>query len=251
MRKVLFILFALLISGEIISQDYRQTIKEGNDFYFQKNYMQALNSYLKVVNQGFTSAELYFNIGNSYYRLNKLGYSILYYEKALRLSPNDEDIQFNLKLANSKTFDKLEEFPKIFLTVWWESLVSMLNYKQWAIVFIVLFWIFLAALGLYLLSDKLQLRRIGFYSSSFVFAALILVGVIFYESFHIETKSNEGVLIVESEVVKQSPDIQSNDAFIIHEGIKFVIEDNVGQWAKIKLIDGKVGWLQKSAFRKI
>lgn len=251
MRKKIFIMILFLISTELFSQSPQQLIKQANDFYIKQNYDKALQTYLKVLKKDYTSPELLYNIANSYFRLNKLGFAILYYEKALRMAPNDEDIQSNLRLARAKTLDKIEEFPKIFLTVWWDSLVSFLSFSAWSIVLLFLFWLLLLALGMYLISNNLRLRRIGFYSSSILFALLIFIAVICYESYKIQTNPNEGILITESEVVKQAPDIQSNDAFIIHEGIKFTVEDKVNNWVKIKLIDGKVGWIPTAVFRII
>lgn len=251
MKKLMSVLLFLIAYSEYFSQSQLSTIQQGNSFYKKQNYEKALESYSKIIKQGYVSPELYFNIANAYYRLNKLGYSILYYEKALRLSPNDEDIQFNLKLAKTRTVDKLEEFPKIFLTVWWEFLVSLLSFKSWSIVFIFFFWVLLISLGLYLVGTNLSVRKLGFYISSFTFAFLILISIIFYESYLIEVRSAEGILINESEVVKQAPDIQSGDAFIVHEGIKFTCEDEVDGWTKIKLIDGKLGWISNKSFRKI
>ena len=241
----------LLFSVNLWGFNADQIFMKANKLYQAKEYKEALELYLKIDKRGYASEDLYYNIGNSYYRLEKLGYAILYFEKALKISPGDEDIQYNLKLARAKTVDKLEEIPKIFLTVWWESLITLNNYSGWAFLVIIFLVLFLVLLGFYFLSKRLLYKKYGFYFSSVLFSVLFFVVIVFYSSYEMETKTDFGVLINEMAIVKQAPDLQSSDAFIIHEGVKFSCEDRVGNWTKIKLIDGKIGWVEDSAFRKI
>jgi tetratricopeptide (TPR) repeat protein len=241
----------LFLSVNLSGFNAEQMFRKANRFYKGKEYEKALELYLKIEDKGYAGGDLFYNIGNTYYRLNKLGYAILYYERALKMSPRDEDIQFNLKLANAKTVDKLDEIPKIFLTVWWESLITLTNYSGWALLIVVFLVLFLAALSLYFLGRKLIYKKYGFYLSSSLFAILVFLVIVFYSSYQIETKTDYGILTSEMTIVKQAPDSQSGDAFIIHEGIKFTCEDQVGEWTKIKLVDGKIGWIEKSAFQKI
>lgn len=251
MKMRLTLIFLIIINFSIFGEDVNQLFNKANKLYHSKEYEKAIVLYNKIYNKGYVSSSLFYNMGNAYYRIGKLGYAILYYEKANKIELNDEDIKFNLKIAKAKTIDKLDEVPKLFLTSWWETIISLFNYSGWAVVLILTWIFFLISLGVYILSRKLLYKKYGFYFSSILFASLLLLTVIFYSSFTQETNTNYGVLINEMTIVKQAPDLQSNDAFIIHEGIKFSLEDKVNDWTKIKLIDGKVGWIENSTFQKI
>ncbi|GAB4135466.1 MAG: tetratricopeptide repeat protein [Ignavibacteriales bacterium] len=251
MKIRLTLIFLLIMNFAMFGENINELFNRANRRYQSKEYDKAIELYNHIYSKGYVSAELFYNMGNAYFRLNKLGYAILFYEKANKISLNDEDIQFNLKFAKAKTVDKLDEVPTIFLTLWWNSIISIFTYSGWAIVIIITWILFLISLGLYFLSRKLLYKKYGFYFSSILFALLLFFAVIFYSSYSQETNTNYGILTDEMTIVKQAPDSQSSDAFIIHQGIKFSFEDRVNNWTKIKLTDGKVGWIENSTFQKI
>lgn len=124
-----FLLFLIFSSVMIFAQP-EVFIQQGNRYYQKQDYNQAVQSYLKVLNEGYESAELYYNLGDAYYREGKLGYAILNYERALKLSPGDDDIRHNLALANSRTIDRLNTLPDFFLFQWWESFLALFTFSR-------------------------------------------------------------------------------------------------------------------------
>ncbi len=243
--------FLLIVSVNVFAQTPDELMKSGNKFYQDGNYQLALESYNKILSQGYESGALYFNLGNAYFKNGKIGYAIYSYEKGLKLEPNDEDLIYNLKIANSRSVDKITELPKLFIVSWWEELVTSFNVNGWSLVVLFFFWIFLAGIAVYFLSAKIKFQRIGFLTASIFLALFIVASLFLFARANREAATNYGVLLEPVYTVKSSPDLKSNDAFVIHEGIKFTVEDKVNDWNKIRLSDGKVGWIQKNAFGQI
>lgn len=254
-QNIIALLFLMVIlsaeTGKVFAQSPDALMAQGNKLYQQGNYDAAIENYHKILSQGFESPALYYNLGNSYFKAGKLGFAILNYERGLKLSPGDEDLSYNLKIANARTVDKITELPKLFIVQWWEILVTVLSVTGWSIVVVIVYLILLTSIGLYLLTKKFNIQKYSFFGASVSLAILILAVVILYSRYNHEASTNYGVLIEPAYSAKISPDIKGNDAFIIHEGIKFVLEDKVNDWYKIRLVDGKVGWIQENSFGKI
>ncbi len=251
--KLILVLFILIFSSVLhaANDEALDLLKKANKLYQEQNYEEALRYYENILHQGLESSELYYNLGNTYYRLGKLGYSVLYYEKALKLSPSDEDIKYNLRIANAHSIDKIEEIPQVFIVEWWNALVMSFTINGWAVFVIVVFIMFITLIGLYYYYRNSNLQKPLFFTGTANLAVLIIIALLFATRISHETSNQYGVLIENSASVKVSPDDKSNDAFIIHEGIKFVIEDEVNNWSKIKLNDGKVGWINNNYFKSI
>ncbi|MFA3782436.1 tetratricopeptide repeat protein [Melioribacteraceae bacterium 4301-Me] len=250
-KILIFFFFVIFSVSAVYSQSVEQLMKQGNDLYQKGDYEQAINMYSEILNKGYESAPLYYNLANAYFRANKLGLAILYYEKGLKLKPDDEDIQYNLKIANSRTVDKIQELPKLFFAQWWEILITSLSINALSVLLIIVFIAFLSSVAVYLLSKNFRLQRASFFSGSIILALLIIVLIVFIARINRETSSNYAVLIEPSITAKIAPDEKSSDAFLIHEGIKFQLLDHVNGWSEIKLNDGKIGWLPDNSFGKI
>jgi tetratricopeptide (TPR) repeat protein len=240
-----------LFTNVLYGQNPDELMILGNKFYQQGLYEQAIDEYHKIISQGYESSTLYYNLGNSYFKAGKIGLAILYYEKGLRNDPGNEDILYNLRIANSRTVDKIIEVPKIFIVKWWELLVTTFSLIGWLAITVVIYLIFLVGIGFYFLSRKLNFQRIGFLISSIALSVLIIAIVISISRYNHEVSTDFGILVEQVYSVKTSPDVKGSDAFIIHEGIKFSIEDEVNNWIKIRLADGKVGWIPKNVFGQI
>lgn len=248
MRKILILLF---VSVNLFAQSPDVLMKNGNKFYQEGQFEQAVQTYQKILGQGFESGAIYYNLGNTYFKSGKLGYAIYCYEKGLKLEPNDEDLLYNLRIAQARTFDKITELPKLFIIAWWEGLVTSLSISAWSFIVILVFWILLISIAVYYFSRNPNFQRISFLSSSISLAVLIVVVVLLFARVNREAATNYGILLQQTYSVKVSPDVKGSDAFIIHEGIKFSIEDHVNDWVKIRLVDGKIGWIQKSVMGQI
>ncbi len=236
----------LLVSGFSFASEQEDLMKQGNQFYQDKQYENAIGSYQKVINLGFEGTSLYYNLGNSYYRDGKIGLSILYYEKALRLSPGDDDVIHNLTIANAKTVDKIDTLPKFFLFQWWESLLALFSLSGWTNIVYMFYLLLLTSIGLYFFAKKSSIQRYSFFSGLISALFLIISSVFLIINLNRVLNIKNGIVIGPSASVKLSPDPSSNDAFIIHEGLKVMELDNVENWVKIRLQDGKEGWVQKN-----
>ncbi len=250
-QTLLIFLMLTLFAADTHAQLPDELMKGANKFYQEGQFEQAIRSYEKILGQGFESGALYYNLGNAYFKSGKLGYAIYYYEKGLKLQPNDEDLLYNLKIANSRTFDKITELPKLFIVSWWEGLVTSLGVSGWSFIVVIVFWILLASFAFYFFSRRAPIQRISFFISSISLAVLIFLAVLLFARVNRDATTNYGILLRQTYSVKISPDSKSADAFVVHEGIKFTIEDYVNDWAKIRLADGKVGWIEKNAFGQI
>ncbi|MCX6174096.1 MAG: tetratricopeptide repeat protein [Ignavibacteriales bacterium] len=247
-RKLLILLF---ISVNLLAQSPDELMKNANKFYQEGQFEQAVLIYQKILSQGFESDAVYYNLGNAYFKSGKLGYAIYSYEKGLKLEPNDEDLSYNLRIARARTFDKITELPKLFIIAWWEGLVTSLSLSALSFIVILFFWLLLISIAVYYFSRNSNFQRISFLSSSISLAVLIVIVVLLFARVNREAATNYGILLQQTYSVKVSPDVKGSDAFVIHEGIKFSIEDHVNDWVKIRLVDGKIGWIPKSVMGQI
>jgi tetratricopeptide (TPR) repeat protein len=246
---LLLIYFAGLI--HVMAADYDTLFQKANTAYSNGFYLEAIDNYLKIADAGYESADLYFNTGNACFKLEDYPSAILYYEKAKKLAPNDEDINFNLAIANTRIVDRIEPVPEIFFKAWWESFINILGTDLWAMISVGTFILFFILLAFYLLSRVTRIRRTAFYSGLIVlFIALFTFFIAFqkYRSYHIE---REAIVFTPTITVKSSPNPNSVDLFVIHEGSKVKIMDEVGEWYEIRIANGSVGWLPASGIRKI
>ena len=243
--------FSFLIINVMSASQIDDLMKQGNAAYQNGNYQNAISDYEKLVNDGYEGVSLYYNLGNAYYKDGKLGYSILYYEKALKLAPNDDDIQHNLAIANSKTIDKINTLPRFFIFQWWESLLSFFSVKGWTYFTYVLFILILAAVGVYFFIKNPLIQRYSFFGGLAILILFILSAVMLAINVNRQLNVKNGIIIAQAVSAKLSPDTKSNDAFVIHEGLKVKMEDKVDDWVKVRLKDGKIGWLPQSDIAQI
>ena len=252
LKKILIcILFIIAISKLSLAYQAESLFNKGNEYYLKNDFEKAVDTYEKLIKSGYEGTSLYYNLGNAYYRQGKLGYAILNYEKALKLSPGDEDIQHNLALANAKTIDKIEDLPKFFIFQWWESLLALFSVSGWTITAYIFYFLMLTSIGLYFFS-KTQLRqRYSIFSTLISLILLLIVTTLLIVKANRELNIKNGIVVEQSVNVKLSPGEHGGDAFIVHEGIKVKLEDEIDNWVKIKLQDGKIGWMPESDVKAI
>jgi tetratricopeptide (TPR) repeat protein len=228
-----------------------QKIKDANEMYKEKKYESAITIYEKLIDSGIISSSVYYNLGNSYFRIGKLGLSVLNYERALKLNPHDEDIIHNLEFVNSRITDKVESIPQFFLFGWWESLISILSIDVLTFVGYGLYLIAIVFLLLFTFNKSARVKRKIFFTLAPIIVIMVFIIITIIGKMGYEAVNQFGVIIDSRISVKNSPDEKGSDLFILNEGLKIKIEDNVDNWTKIRLADGKVGWVQKSNIIKI
>jgi len=240
----LLILFQLpLLSKAAPTVD--DIFSSANDNYKTGNFELAIAEYEKLIHQGYEGTSLFYNLGNSYYRLGIIGKAILNYEKALNLSPNDEDVQHNLAFVNLKTVDKIESLPKFFLFQWWENLLNLFAVNGWSYFILGIFLLILICVVVYFFTPKIEFQKAFFLTGLFLILLLLFAASILMININREMNWNYGIVMTTKLIAKTSPDDQSRDSFSIHEGLKVKIEDQLENWYKIKLPDGKIGWVIK------
>ncbi len=241
----------LFFSVLIFPKDVQQMMKEANELYRNGKFESAIETYKQIEKEGYEGTSLYYNLGNSYYRVGKIGYAILNYEKALKLSPTDEDVKHNLAFANLSTVDKIQPLPEFFLFVWWDSLLASFTVNGWTYIVYFFFILLLILVSLYFFVRTIIQQKLVLFSGLGILVVLALTISLLIVKINREQTLISGVVIEQSVTAKTSPDPKSGDAFIIHEGLKVNLEDKLDQWVKIKLADGKVGWIENNSVEKI
>ncbi len=244
--KYVLTIAVILVSTIAFASEADELMKQGNQFYQDKQFENAIDTYQKIINVGYVGTSLYYNLGNSYYRDGKIGYAILYYEKALELSPGDDDVMHNLAIANAKTVDKIDTLPKFFLFQWWESILALFPVSGWTLMVYLFYLLLLCSIGLYFFARGMNIQRYSVFSGLISALFLVITTALWIVSLNREFTVKNAIVVEPAAAVKLSPDSTSNDAFVIHEGLKVRELDRVESWVKIRLQDGKEGWIEQN-----
>lgn len=246
MKNLVYIF--LFITSFVFAQS---GFEKGNVLYQKGQYEQAIQAYESVLNSRQQSADLYFNLGNCYYKLNKVAPSIYNYEKALVLAPEDVDITNNLKFAQKLTIDEVKEVPKVGFAKLLHDFTGMYHYNTWAWISIVFGLMFLGFFIGYYFSLAAVLKRIFFFGMFvWVLFLLVSVGAAIFERNHFVT-DRPAIVFAEVTEVKSEPQKASPATFILHEGTKVFVKEILGKWKKIELTDGTEGWIESGAIREV
>jgi tetratricopeptide (TPR) repeat protein len=250
MNKV-FLLILSLLTASIVAASPSDSLKAANDAYASEEFEEAVQMYESILDSGHLSAPLYFNLGNAYYKSNNIPRAILNYERAKLLAPNDEDIQFNLELANQFVIDKIDPLPQPFFVRWGQNILNLFPSNQWAIFSIASFLLTLILALIYLFSTRIVLKKVTFGLAAFI---LIISIITFIFSAQQKTKienPNHAIIFNPTVTVKASPDQSGTDLFVIHEGLKVKIEQELNNWVEIKIEDGNSGWVRTEVLEEI
>ncbi len=251
MKKLIIIITVLLISGLAFADDNRILIDEANKNYSDDNFDQAIEMYQKVIENGYESTELYFNLGNAYFKLNNIPSAILYYEKAKKLDPLDKDILFNLQIANNRIVDKIETVPDIFYQRWWNMLVYSLTVEEWGWISLISFALIFIMLLFFLLSNMFWLKKMSFWMGLLFILFSGTSYLLANQKYNSFKKDHQAIVFTPTVTVKSSPSETGIDLFVIHEGTKVLITDHIGIWYEVEIANGSVGWIQESDLIKI
>jgi len=244
---VLLVLFPLAARSQEASLQFEQA----NGLYRSGSYEKAAELYEQILKNGYESPALYYNLGNAYFKVQNIPAAILSYERAKRLAPHDEDILYNLRLANLRVVDKIEPLPQLFVFEWWGSFVALLPSERWAVVGILALWIAVIGGAAYWVVRGELIRRISFFISVLMIVLTCVAFASGMQRYHAEQNAASAIVFAQSVSVKSAPDAQSTDLFVLHEGVKVDVMDTVGDWKKVRLADGKEGWVMISSIQLI
>jgi len=225
------------------AQSPKELYKIANDYYKKNQFDSAVILYSELVKHDYENAEVHFNFANALFKTNELGRSILHYEKALKFAPEDEDILHNLQLANRKTTDRIISVPDLKIIDWWKQFRKMFTSSGWGYLALGLVWLSFVFFALYLFTE---FRKTCFTLGAFILLLSVFCFTLRLKQQKCETRPDSVILLASSVYVKSAPDDSSTNLFSIHEGLKLQVKDKVGEWCKVRLADGKVGWVRKS-----
>lgn len=247
MKNILYVVF-LLTSQIFFAQTGFET---GNDLYQKGKYQEALNAYESVVNNHKQSAELFYNLGNCYYKLNKVAPAIYNYEKALVLKPNDGDVLNNLKFAQKRTIDEIKVIPKVGFGKLLRDFTGIYHYNTWGWISIGFSVLFLLSFIGYYFSQITVSKRIFFFSM-FVFVIMLMISVAsaIFEKSHFENEK-PAIVFVEMTDVRSEPQKMASTVVVLHEGTKVYVEEAVVGWKKVQLTDGTEGWIESKSIKEV
>ena len=228
-----------------------QAWNAANEAYIAGDFARAERLYDRIVADGKLSMKLYFNLANACFKQNELGKSILYYRRALRLAPGDEDVRHNLAIAESQTKDRIESVPEFFVKTWLRQVRNLLSCRTWTAISLVALAAALALALLFVLSQRLAVRKLGFYGM--VVALLLFVVTTSFAAVErrVMLDREEAVVMSSTASVKSSPDRSATDLFVLHEGTKLRILTEVDGWYEVVIADGKKGWIESHTVEQI
>jgi len=249
MKRIIYTILAILFTATVFAQ--ADLLQKANEHYTKEEFQKAIDGYNQILVAGIESPEVYYNLGNAYYKTKQYTLAILNYERAKLLAPDDEDIEFNLQVANQKVVDSIQELPGIFIVRWWNALVNSQTTDTWAVLSIFSFIVFLTMLGFYFFAKTSEVKRITFWSGCF-----LIVFTIFSWTFAAKQKSrlinhSYAIVMQPTVTVKSSPSDKGTNLFVVHEGLKIRITDKLGDWVEIRLADGNKGWLLTESVERI
>lgn len=215
-----------------------------NTAYINADYPAAIEAYNRILGKGVSSAKLYYNLANAYFKDNRLGPAILSYKRALRLSPGDEDIRYNLEVVQARTKDNIEAIPEFFVKTWVRSLRHTMGCTAWSLVSLAALVVLFSCFLFYLLSPRLRLRKAGFYGTLAAFLLFVVTTWFAAAERREMLARNDAVVMVASTSVKSSPDKSSTDLFVLHEGTEVTVTGRLDDWCEVVIADGKKGWLE-------
>ncbi|WP_430411178.1 tetratricopeptide repeat protein [Kordia sp.] len=242
--KLTYILLVFISSLTLaFGQENSAVFNSANEAYNKGNYEEAITQYKSILDSGEYSAEVYYNLANAYYKTNVIGPSIYYFEKALQLSPNDDDILNNLSFARNMTIDAIEPLPKTQLSKFVGNITEKFSYDQWAWIAVLFGFLCVLSFLLYQFAYRSLQKRIYFLISFITLIFMFGTVAVAYQQYEKAQQDRPAIIFATETTVKAEPNLRSDAVFTLHEGTKVQVLDTVGDWKKIRLIDGKIGWI--------
>ncbi|OYX23679.1 MAG: ion channel protein [Flavobacteriales bacterium 32-35-8] len=249
MKRHLFILIFLITTFGFTQNT--ALFEKGNTLYNQGKYNEAIDAYKTILNSKNHSAELYYNLGNAYYKLNKVAPSIFYYEKALQLAPNDNDIKNNLSFARNMTIDAIDAIPEAGLSKLIKNITNYMTFDGWAKTSVILVFCFVVLFLFYYFAYSTLRKRLAFIGSMVSVFLIVITLTLAFHKFNLDKNDKPAIVFVQESKVKSEPNLRSEESFTLHEGTKVQILDTVKSWKKIRLADGKTGWIPEEDIKSL
>jgi tetratricopeptide (TPR) repeat protein len=241
--KLKMLIITLLLSISSFASD--QLFEMANRAYNNSDYISAITLYDSILTIGLESSELYYNLGNCYYKSEDWANTIWYYEKSLKLEKNHKTIQ-NLALANLKIIDQIEDIPQLFYKKWWSSFISIFNTFSWQLISILIIWFTLA---IKILSQFTNYKNKHFLSFMYFLSLISLFAT--YSSYQLNITKKEAIIFTSSIAVKSAPTTNSTILFSLHSGCKIEILDTIGEWINIRIASGNDGWINQREVKEL
>lgn len=226
-------------------------LKQGNAAYAKNQYNEAAKAYQEILDAGYQSATVYFNLGNAKYKMAEMSQAILNYEKALKLNPGDSEIQLNLQLANLKITDRIEAVPEFFLSKWWKSFLFFFSLNTLSVFTVFCLIAGFISLIAYLFLIAVWPKKMAFYTG----VSLLSLGLLFLFLSALQSRElnakQQGIVFAGAADVKSGPDDKQKTLFVIHEGTKVNIQETDTDWIKITLANGNGGWIKLANVKEI
>ncbi len=250
MKKIiLYILILVPFTSSYAQDDNRY--QNANTLFTEGKYNEAISAYSDILKTGVESAEVYYNLGNAYYKSGQLPQAILNFERALLLAPHDKDIRYNLEMSNMQITDKIETVGEFFLVSWFNDFKNKTKSDTWALISIAAFAIAVLSFGTFLFSRGRNLKQASF-GAAIILIVLAIVAFNFSAAQKNRlTQRNSAIVFEPSVSVKSSPSSGGTDLFILHEGTKVNILEKLGEWNRVDIRDGSEGWIPASTIEVI
>ncbi|MBP1531008.1 MAG: tetratricopeptide repeat protein [Bacteroidaceae bacterium] len=249
-RIALLLIFAL--SHALTSYSNVDSLKVVADSaYAKEDFDSAARTYQRIAKLG-ESSDVCYNLGNCYYRKDDMARAILWYERALLLSPGDDDVRFNLDMARSKTIDRVTPRHEFFFVSWCRSLTNLMSADGWGHLSVLLFVLCLISLALYIYGQQMWLRKSAFTLAVLLLLATLLSAACGWAQASRQARRSGAIVMSPAAVVKSTPAHSGSDLFVLHEGTRVEIRDNsLSDWVEVTLADGKQGWMERKQIEVI
>ena len=253
MKRVIILTALLLMSvvASVTAQTSTERWESGNKAYIEGDYNKAIEEYTAILDGGEYSMKLYYNLANAYFKAGAMGRAILYYNKALRIAPSQEDIRHNLALAEAQTKDRIAVIPEFFLNRWLRTMRNSMSCTAWSVLSLVWFGVLLAFGVLFLLASRVRWRKMGFYGALCAFVLFVATTSFAVSSRNDMLSHNEAIVMGTAISIKSSPDRSATDLFVLHEGTKVKVLTEVDEWVEVVIADGKKGWTERKNIEEI
>ena len=248
MNRTLMIISILVTCFMVAeSRDLQDLLQTGNQYYLDGKYEMAVQSYQSIIDSGYASAELYYNLGNAYYKSHDITMALVNYERARILKPNDPEINHNLEIAREFVVDRIEVLPEFFLRRAYVDFVKIFDADIWALVSVITFGLALGLFLAYFFLNQLFIRKMSFWTGILFILFSASTFLFALQQNNLVTKHHQAIILTPSVTIKSSPDDDSGtDLFLLHEGTKVTISDELGDWREVILSDGNSGWLKET-----